>query len=201
MTADRVRRRLPIEVRRTQVLDAALALISARGYAALSMEAIAREAGVSKTVVYDAFGGLEALLAALLEREERGALQSLADAAPAVAAGADPEAAITAWVLSLARAVTGDPVTWRLMLIPPDGTPQMVRDHVQRGRDVALEQARVLAAATLAGAQDVDLELAARAIVAVAEEGARLLLDRPEEFGPERFAAFAASVVRVVGRG
>lgn len=76
------RRRLPIEQRRAQVLDAALVLISDHGYPALSVEAIARQARGSKTVVYNAYGGLEPLLHALLDREETAALTSLAHAAP-----------------------------------------------------------------------------------------------------------------------
>jgi AcrR family transcriptional regulator len=191
--ATQIRRRLPIEQRRAQMLDAALALISRDGYAALSVEAIAREGGVSKTVVYDSYGGLAPLLLALLEREERSALRSVAQAAPALPEGTDPTAAALAWVRALAEAVAGNPVTWRLMLIPPQGTPEIVREHVQRGRDVVLEQARALVAAIFVGRRDVDVELAARAIVAVAEECAKLLLDRPAEFPPERLAGFAAA--------
>jgi len=193
------RRRLPIQVRRTQVLDATLRLISTRGYPALSVEAIAREAGVSKTVVYDAYGGLGPLLRALLEREERDALQSLAQAAPALHEGVDPAAALEAWILSLATAVTSNPVTWRVMLIPPAGTPDVVREHVQRGRDVALDQARALAGAVLAKRPDIETELAARSIVALAEEGAKLLLDQPEEFPPQRLADFAAAIISGMG--
>ena len=59
--------RLPIEVRRQQVLDAALSIITEDGYAAVSMEAIARRVDVAKPVVYNAFAGLDALLHALLE--------------------------------------------------------------------------------------------------------------------------------------
>lgn len=195
---DTARRRLPIEVRRRQVLDAALRLLSRSGYSALSVEAIAREAGVSKTVVYDTYGGLDQLLQALLEREERGALRSLAEAAPVLPEGADPAESVLAWAMSLAQAITANPVTWRLMLIPPEGTPEIVREHVQRGRDIALEQARVLAGAVLTGRPElaaIDTELAARSILAMAEEGAKLLLDEPDEFPPERLADFTAAVL------
>jgi AcrR family transcriptional regulator len=181
------------------VLDAALALISSRGYGALSVEAIAREAGVSKTVVYDAYGGLGPVLEALLEREERSALQSLADAAPVLPADGDPTDAMRAWILSLADAVTSNPVAWRLMLVPPDGTPEVVREHVQRGRDVALDQARVLTRALAGGRSGVEPELAARAIIAVAEDAAKLLLDQPEEFTAQRFADFATAILRALG--
>lgn len=195
MSGHTLRRRLPIEVRRTQVLDATLRLISTRGYATLSVEAIAREAGVSKTVVYDSYGGLGPVLEALLEREERDALASLARSAPVLPAGADPAVAMTAWILSLADALTNNPVTWRLMLVPTDGTPEVVRERVQRGRDVALGQARLLAGALLTDRPDIETELAARSIIALAEEFAKLLLDRPDEFTPQRVAGFATAIL------
>ncbi|HEX4246679.1 MAG TPA: helix-turn-helix domain-containing protein, partial [Pseudonocardia sp.] len=44
--------RMPIEVRREQVLDATLKLITERGYAAASMEAVAREVDLAKPRVY-----------------------------------------------------------------------------------------------------------------------------------------------------
>lgn len=188
------RRRLPIEQRRTQVLDAALTLISDQGHAALSMEAIARQARVSKTVVYDAYGGLEPLLRALLDREEAAALASLAHAAPAISNLDDPAAALTDWLRALFGAVSDNPLRWRLMLLPADGTPPVVRKRVQRGREIALAQARRLAAALLANDQHTDLDLAARAILAIGEEGARLLLNQPDRYHPDRLVEFAATL-------
>lgn len=188
------RRRLPIEQRRTQVLDAALALISDHGHTALSVEAIARQARVSKTVVYDAYGGVEPLLRALLDREETAALASLAEAAPANSNLDDPPAALTDWLRALFGAVSDNPVRWRLMLLPADSTPPVVRQRVQRGREIALAQARRLAAALIADDPDTDLDLAARAILAIGEEGARLLLNDPDQYPPDRLVEFAATL-------
>jgi AcrR family transcriptional regulator len=186
------RRRLPIELRRTQVLDAALVLIRDHGYASLSVEAIARQARVSKTVVYNAYGGLDLLLRALLDREETAALASLAHASPVSSTVADPASALAEWLRTLFGAVSENPVTWRLMLLPADGTPPAVRDRVERGREIALAQARHLTAALLAGDPDADLDLTARAILAIGEECARLLLNDPGGYSPERLVEFAA---------
>jgi AcrR family transcriptional regulator len=188
------RRRLPIEQRRTQVLDAALTLISDHGYGALSVEAVARQAGVSKTVVYSAYGGLEPLLHALLDREEKAALASLARAAPASSNLDDPIAALTDWLRALLGAVRDNPVSWRLMLLPADGTPPIVRQRVQRGREIALTQARRLTAALLADDPDTDLDLAARAILAIGEEYARLLLNHPDRYQPDRLLQITATL-------
>ena len=188
------RRRLPIEQRRTQVLDAALMLINDEGHSALSIEAIARRARVSKTVVYSAFGGLEPLLHALLDREEAAALASLARAAPPSSNLDDPTAALTDWLRALLGAVSDNPVSWRLMLLPADGTPPNVRERVQRGREIALDQARRLTAALLADDPHADLDLAARAILAIGEEYARLLLNDPERYQPDRLVEFTATL-------
>lgn len=188
------RRRLPIEQRRTQVLDAALTLISDHGHAALSVEAIARQALVSRTVVYDAYGGLEPLLRALLDREEAAALASLAHAAPASSNLDDAPAALADWFRALFGAVAENPLRWRLMLLPADGTPPVVRRRVQHGREIALIQARRLAAALLANDPHTDLDLTARAILAVGEEGARLLLDNPNQYPADRLVEFAATL-------
>lgn len=194
------RRRLPIEQRRAQVLDAALALIRDQGYSSLSVEAIARRARVSKTVVYSAYDGLEPLLHALLDREETAALASLAHAAPVGSNLDDPTTALTDWLRALLGAVRDNPATWRLMLLPAEGTPPIVRKRVQRGREIALSQARRLTAALLADDPHTDLDLAARAILAIGEEYARLLLDDPEQYPPCRLVEFAATLAAAWGR-
>src|SRR5436305_1045996 len=75
--------RLPVEQRREQLLDAALRVIGRDGYSGVSIDAIAREAGVTRPVVYGAFERLEPLLYALLDRSEQRALAQLMAALPA----------------------------------------------------------------------------------------------------------------------
>ncbi|WP_042337756.1 TetR/AcrR family transcriptional regulator [Paraburkholderia ferrariae] len=61
------RRRLPPEIRRTQILDAALAEFSERGFAFTRIDDIAARAGLSKGGVYTHFQSKDAVLEALLE--------------------------------------------------------------------------------------------------------------------------------------
>ena len=68
--------RMPPEQRREQLLDAALGVIVEQGYSGVSIEAIARTAGVTRPVVYDHFPNLGRLLQALIEREEHYALRA-----------------------------------------------------------------------------------------------------------------------------
>src|SRR5437764_15135728 len=85
-TDDKPRRRyaprMPPGERREQLIDAALTVILEHGYGGVSIEAIAREAGVTRPVVYDHFPNLPRLLHALVEREERYSLEQLEDVVP-----------------------------------------------------------------------------------------------------------------------
>lgn len=62
-------RRLSGAERRLQLMDVARTRFARGGYEATSIEEIAREAGVSKPVVYEHFGSKEGLHAATVERE------------------------------------------------------------------------------------------------------------------------------------
>lgn len=52
-----------------QILDAAGSLFASQGYAATSMDTIARDAGVSKQTVYSHYGNKEALFMAVVKNE------------------------------------------------------------------------------------------------------------------------------------
>ncbi len=75
------RQRLAPEVRRRQVLDAAVAVFSEEGFHGASMDAVAVRAGVSKPLVYVHGGSKEELFAACLHREADRLLHSVQAAA------------------------------------------------------------------------------------------------------------------------
>ena len=68
MSRTQQRRRLPPEQRRAQILDAANDLFAERGYEEVSVEDIARAAGVQRGLVHHYFGGRTQVYLALLER-------------------------------------------------------------------------------------------------------------------------------------
>src|ERR1700758_2388884 len=109
--------RMPPDQRRAQLLDAALAIIARDGYAGVSIDAIAREAGVTRPVVYGVFSGLEPLLYSLLDREEHRALEQLLRCLPAGLPAGDPAEAIRAAVRRMVETVAGDRPTWQLILL------------------------------------------------------------------------------------
>jgi len=189
---------MPPTDRREQLLDAALTVINRDGYGGVSIEAIAREADVSRPVIYGVFDGLGDLLGALLDRQEERALRQLTAALPAAPGDQDPDEFLVGAVRSLVDAVVGDPDTWRPILLPPDGTPEAVRARVDRDRERVREQLEGLLRWGLArrgGPPDLDLELASHALLAVAERWGRLVLSEPEEFSGERLAAFVRKLL------
>jgi AcrR family transcriptional regulator len=194
--------RLPPAERREQLLDSALSLIGARGYGGVSMEAIAREAGVTKPVVYDSFGNLGELLTALLEREEARALAQLAEVMPDEPSS-DPDELIVAGFDAFLRSVAAGPTSWRLILMPAEGTPAAVRDRVESNRrriTARLEELLTWGIDARGGPEGMDVELAAQGLIAVGEQMARLVLTDPDRFTPERVAEFVRSLLASVER-
>ena len=194
--------RLPRAQRREQVLDAALRLLGSKGFAAASMEGIAREADIAKTVVYDAFGTREDLLHALFVREQERSLADVAVAMPTPPVSGQPldvlVEALTGWL----EAVRRNPDRWRLILLPADGTPPAFRAAVDRNRGQLLRQIEPLVAWGLQrlGLPDLDPELAAHMLLGTSENAARLTLTQPRRFPPARVAAFAGDLLGALGQ-
>lgn len=180
--------RVPIEVRRDQLLDAALQIVDRDGHGAVSIDAIAREAGVSRPVVYGAFDDLSALLAALLDRQQARALTALLDRLPDLGSARRLELTDDAG-RSLHRMLCDDPPTWRIILSPPTDLPEVVRNRVDEDR------ARVRSVVEHWAPLGADAELFAYAVVAVLEQLGRLVLSDPQRFTPERLVAAARALL------
>jgi AcrR family transcriptional regulator len=187
--------RLAPALRREQLLDAALDVLTEGGFGALSVEAVARQAGVTRPVVYDAFGDLDGLLLALIDREEEAALAPLLEIVGDVpAAGVDPDAFLVEGLLAFLSAVKANPRTWRLVLMPPRGTSAELRQRIRRSRRLIAERITTLldwGISQRGGPSGLDHPLLARLIVAAGEDAARLMLAHPRRFPPERLVAVA----------
>jgi AcrR family transcriptional regulator len=155
--------RMSGEQRREQLLDATKAIAVADGFHAVSIEAVARAAGITRPIVYGHFDDLGGLLEALVERESRRALEQLPDTYE------DLLGALTAYL----EAVRTDPDTWRLVLMPPEGAPRLLHERIAAGRAAVIAK---LARAIDPGSGFPDPELGAHMMSAYADEGARLVL-------------------------
>ncbi|MGW7202009.1 TetR/AcrR family transcriptional regulator [Streptomyces sp. NPDC054837] len=176
--------RVPIEERREQLLDAALAVIVSDGYDRVSIDAIAKRSGVARSVVYGAFENLDALLAALLDRQQARAFERLLRTVPDAGWLRDPAAFASEAVRRMADMLHQDPDTWRLILLPPGNMPVVVRDRIEADRErFRLLVERWLSLA-LADRSDpgLDAQVLAHALVACAEHFGRVALTEPEKF-------------------
>ena len=193
--------RMPPDKRREQLIDAALSVIVEQGYEGVSIEAVAKVAGVTRPVIYDHFPNLASLLQALIEREESYALDQLAAVVPQAPQDGDPPELFATGVRRFLDAVASRPDTWRIILLPPEGTPAIVREHVETNRAQVLErlQQLVVWAVEQAGiAADLDVEICARAILRLSEEAGRMVLTDPRRFSPQRYERFARAVMNLI---
>ena len=150
------------EQRREQLLDATKAIVVEDGFHAVSIEAVARRAGITRPIVYGHFDDLGGLLEALVDRESLRALKQLPEDFD------DLLGALTAYL----RPSATDPDTWRLVLMPQEGAPRLLHERIAAGRAAVVAR---LAQALPAGSMP-DPELSAHMLSAYADEAARLTL-------------------------
>jgi AcrR family transcriptional regulator len=190
--------RLPASERREQLLDTTKAIVAAQGFHAVSIEAVARDAGVSRPIVYGHFEHLSGLLEALVLRESTRALAQLQHVLPTGLE--EPRAQLLSALRAYLEAVEADPDTWRLVLMPPEGAPSLLRDLLARGRAAVVAQlAEAVRPGLGSGGPSPDPELTARTLSAIADESARLLLTEPERYPVERLVAHAGWVLEQLG--
>ena len=179
--------------RREQLLDVTKTLVGEQGFHNLSIEAIAKRAGITRPVIYAHFEDLDALLEAMLEREALRALTQLGAIMPTeLPAGGARKEALLAALRGYLEAIESDPVTWRLVLMPPEGAPHMLREQVERGRDaIVATLAKVVGPGLAPERPSPDPHLTARLLSALSDEAARLLLSDPDAYPIERLMGHA----------
>jgi AcrR family transcriptional regulator len=186
--------RLPRALRREQLLDVTKRIVGESGLHRVSIDRVAREAGISRPIVYEHFDDLTGLLRALLEREGARALGQLAELMPQASDTGDVVEVLLATLTGYLEAVRSEPVTWRLVLMPPEGVPEFLREGTDAARAAVVSQLAGLLDHTYAphgGQRSPDPELTAGSMSAVAEHWARLLLTDPERFDVERLLVHA----------
>jgi AcrR family transcriptional regulator len=184
------------EARREQLLDATKEIVLAQGFHAVSIEGVARAAGITRPIVYAHFADLPGLLEALVARESVRALAQLEAGLPADLAGDLLEA-----LRGYLGVVRSDPGTWRLVLMPQEGAPGMLHERIARGRAAIVARLAEALSPGLRGGGLPDPELTAHMLSAYADEAARLTLTDPERYSAERILALTGWALGRLGRG
>jgi AcrR family transcriptional regulator len=185
--------RLLPEERREQLLDIVLDVIDTDGVGAVSMDAVARRAGVTRPVVYGQFSDANAMLRACLDREEQRALEQIAAAMPPP--GLDDIAdAFHHLFDSYLRAVAEAPQRWRSIFLIADSFTPTLHRRVARVRARIVREFEAALGPSGTGVAHADRELLAHHLVAALWESGRLLLVSPAEFSHERLLRSLDSV-------
>jgi AcrR family transcriptional regulator len=188
--------------RREQILDVTKEMAGERGFHAISIDAVARRAGISRPIVYGHFQNMAGLLQALVEREGSRAVEQLMGLLPRPDSSQTPRELVLDSLHAFLEAVRDDPVTWRLVLMPPEGTPEILRERAVTVRRAVTDQLAALAPKVLGqtgGPPAPDPELLALTMQAVAEDTARLLLESPDEYPLDRVMTHAEWLVSRLG--
>lgn len=172
---------MPAAERRQQLLDAALTIIVRDGYRAVSIDAIARELNVTRTVVYNIFDSLDALLLELLDRHATRALGQLATTMANPEARQDGSPKHTRQIVrDLVRMVADDPRTWRPIFVSTTDTPGRVRARMERDRELVRLQFKAMLDAAIGHAErtpHADTDVLAHALLALGEYFGRLIVE------------------------
>jgi AcrR family transcriptional regulator len=190
------------EQRREQLLDTTLTLIAREGFPGVTIDAVAKAAGITRPIVYQHFHDLPGLLNALLDREHERATRQLAAVIPA-ASDERPLLTVAADTLrGYLEAVAEAPLSWHLVLLPAEGSPASLHKRIARDR---AEVRRQLAAIASTGLRRegldpslVDLELLAHIAQGASEHAARLVLTEPEAYPVTRIMALAEQFADVI---
>jgi AcrR family transcriptional regulator len=178
--------------RREQLLDVTKELVLEHGFHDVSIEAVARAAGVSRPIVYGHFDDLPGLLEALTERESARALNQLSSVLLRDLDKRDPRQELLRGLRAYLEAAHADPGTWRLVLMPPEGAPASLRERIAVGRAAVLAQlAEAVRAGFGRGGESPDPELTAAMLSTFADESVRLMLTDAERYPVERIVDHA----------
>jgi AcrR family transcriptional regulator len=175
------------EARREQLLDATKAIVHRDGFHAVSIEAVAREAGITRPIVYGHFHDLAGLLDALVDREGARALGQLADVLPRDPGERSALEMLEDSMRAYLDAARADPATWRLVLMPPEGAPAILRERIAAGRAAIVAEIAKQVPPLLG--PDADPELTAHMLSLLSDGNVRLHLADPERYPVERLLA------------
>lgn len=192
----RYAQRMAPEDRREQLLDSALRVIVTQGVHKVSIDSVAKEAGVTRPVVYGHFEDSNALLRASLAREEQRATAQWVAAMAQADRRTPTQAAVTGF-RGFLDAVQKSPDLWRAVFMLADSSTPQFRARLELGREVAAQNLEELIRGAIGAGldEDTDVPLLARMLLAVMWESGRLVLSDPNTYPPQRLIALAENTI------
>jgi AcrR family transcriptional regulator len=175
------------EDRHEQILDITHAIVDAEGFHAATLNRVATEAGVTRTVVYQQFGDLTGLFIALIDREAARAGAQFAEAIAAAQEPSEEDGAFGHSFAGVLRAADANPATWRLFLFPPQGAPPELHERLAQAQVVVRQYFTSVLLRINPGIPDP--EYTARILNAAGDELLRLRLSDPDAATHERLLA------------
>ena len=136
------RRRLPGDVRRERILEAATRVFAERGYDGTSFGEIAEVAGITRPVVYDHFKDKEELHLLLLERERDRILEHVK---VQLVADDTPEQRVFRALDAYSAYVETHPYAWRMLFRETAGDSKMASAQTKIQSQAHLAVATLLA--------------------------------------------------------
>ena len=159
-------KRLPRAVREQQMLDSAIKVFSRNGFHQASMDAIAKQAEISKPMLYLYYGSKDELFGACLHRESGRFLE-------AVSKGGDPSLAPRETLEVTLRAVLGfvdeHRDSWRVLAREASSVSDFAQEIAQSRETLIALTADLLRAGTKDPDPGQDFELMAVALVGAGE--------------------------------
>jgi AcrR family transcriptional regulator len=169
---------MPHAERHSQLLDLAEELFIARGYAAVSMEDIARAAGVTRPVVYDHLGSREGAYLACVERART---TYEAELLQRVDATADPREQLRAGGEAFFAMLEAHPGRWQLLFgssaVLPSGE---ANQELAAMRFATIDQIRILISTAAPSSPPERIEACAHVVSGAGERLGHWWLTRPE---------------------
>lgn len=193
------RQRMSAEARRDQILDVTRQVVDVDGFHAVSIDRIAKECGITRTLIYQQFGTLSGMLVAMVDREFLHATTGFM-----LAIQRQPltnQEQFTTALAGMLDAVDAAPATWRMFLMPPEGGPPELFERLSKARHMTLGYINMALEATGLETTIIvseDRELTIRMMYAVAEELVKLRLQDPTTYTKERLLAQAEWLSRAL---
>jgi len=174
--------------RREQLLDTARTIVLSEGFYSVTIERVARDGEISRPLLYKQFGSLAGLVTALVDRETATALDGLNQAI----AGMGRTQGLAAETMrdalcAMMDATTLAPLSWRILLNPPQGGPAELYERIAAGRALARDSVELLLKSVLHEVHDI--EVTARLVHLILEDLVRLHLSDPVRYPRERMVS------------